>query len=158
MVRLNDARVWLAMFCAATALCGSPPSTAACFEEAAAKYGVSPALLRAIARVESGMRADAVGRSPNGTADLGLMQINSSWLHSLQPYGVSAETLLRDPCVNVHVGAWIMASAFARYGHGWEAVGAYNVGCRALSRDECARRRQAYAWRVYRALREEARQ
>ncbi|HXF45843.1 MAG TPA: lytic transglycosylase domain-containing protein [Burkholderiaceae bacterium] len=157
---MKTLRLRLALVCVAAGLCCagiSRPLAAACFEDAAARYGVSPALLRAIASVESGMQADAVGRSPNGTSDFGLMQINSSWLQSLGRYGVTSERLLRDPCLNVHVGAWIMASAFARYGHGWEAVGSYNVGCRSLSREECVRRRYAYAWRVYRALRREDR-
>jgi soluble lytic murein transglycosylase-like protein len=68
-----------------------------CFEEAGFIYNVSPRLLWAIARVESGFRADAFNRNADGSYDYGLMQINSSWHGSWErsfgpPWGIRART------------------------------------------------------------------
>jgi hypothetical protein len=51
----------------------------ACWDDAAQRYQVSSALLYAIARTESGLNPLAIGRNGNGSRDIGLMQINSSW-------------------------------------------------------------------------------
>ncbi len=55
----------------------------ACWEQAAERYGVSPELLYAIARTESGLDPQAIGLNRNGSRDIGLMQINSAWLPKL---------------------------------------------------------------------------
>jgi len=54
-------------------------ASAFCFEEAAEKYDLSADLLKAIARVESGFKPDAVNKNKDGSYDYGLMQINSRW-------------------------------------------------------------------------------
>lgn len=140
----------------AVAACLIPLAAAGyCFDHAGERYGVSPLLLRAIAQVESNLRADAVNRrheARTGSYDIGLMQINSRWLRALSPYGIDERLLLSDPCRNVMVGAWILAHNFARHGVGWEAVGAYNASCTTLHGVDCARARARYAWRVYRAM------
>lgn len=125
-----------------------------CFSAAATRYGVPELLLRAIAQVESGsLRSEtAVGRNPNGTEDLGRMQINTIWLPVLLEFGITRDRLM-DECVSIHVGAWILAQEIERHGYGWAAVGAYNVGCRSLTPTECTHRRNRYAWKVHRALR-----
>lgn len=102
-----------------------------CFSAAGIRHGVSPILLEAIAMKESSMRPDAVNRNRDGSWDVGLMQINSRWLPALRRHGISAEDL-RDPCVSVHVGAWILAENFRQLGFNWEAVGAYNARRRDL--------------------------
>jgi soluble lytic murein transglycosylase-like protein len=56
----------------------------ACWEQAGERYGLSPELLYAIARTESGLDPQAVGRNRNGSRDIGLMQINSVWLPRLR--------------------------------------------------------------------------
>jgi soluble lytic murein transglycosylase-like protein len=112
----------------------------ACWEQAAERYGVSPDLLRAIARTESGLDPRAVGHNRNGSRDIGLMQINSAWLPQLAAHGI-AERDLFDPCTSIHVGAWILAGNVRRLGYTWEAVGAYNATNPTL--------RRAYAERVY---------
>lgn len=117
-------------------------SFAFCFEEAGQKYGVSPQLLWAIAKVESSFNPRAINRSNrNGSYDFGLMQINSSWRRTL---GEELWQSLSDPCVNVKVGAWVLANCKQEYGHTWEAVGCYN----AIT----PYRRARYANRVYRVL------
>lgn len=99
-----------------------------CWSYASKKYGVEARLLQSIAQVESGMNPKALGRNNNGTKDYGLMQINSSHLRRLQGKGISAAMLKQDPCISILVGASILKYMFEIYGHGWEAVGAYNAG------------------------------
>lgn len=113
----------------------------ACWEQAAERYGLSPELLYAIARTESGLDPQAVGHNRNGSRDIGLMQINSAWLPRLLTHGITERDLL-DPCTSIHVGAWILAGNVQRLGYTWEAVGAYNAANPVL--------RRAYAQRVYR--------
>lgn len=118
----------------------------ACFDQAAKRYRVSAQLLRSISRVESGGNPAAFHRNSNGSGDIGHMQINSAWLPTLAKYGITKDRLT-NPCVNTHVGAWILANNFQRLGYGWNAVGAYN----AKSPDKIA----AYARKVAANLRNE---
>ncbi|BEV16245.1 lytic transglycosylase domain-containing protein [Herbaspirillum sp. DW155] len=128
---------------------GLARATDLCFEQAGQRYGVSPLILQAIAQQESGMNPRALHRNRNGTRDIGLMQINSSWLGFLARYHISEADLL-DACTNIHVGAWILGSNFQRMGVSWEAIGAYN----AVSPDKRAR----YATQVIGRLRHLLRQ
>ena len=98
----------------------------ACWNEVASWYGVNVHLLVAIAKTESNFNPQAMNRNKNGSYDIGMMQINSTWLPTLRKYGVT-EAQLKDPCVNLQVGAWILAQNVARMGLTWEAVGAYNA-------------------------------
>jgi soluble lytic murein transglycosylase-like protein len=122
---------------------------AACWEEAAARYGINPNLLYTIAKTESGLNPNAINRNRNGSYDLGLMQINSRWFPTLRKYGVEEAHLL-DPCTSIHVGAWILAQNMQKLGNSWEAVGAYNARDPVL--------RQRYAGKVYRNIPAAARQ
>jgi soluble lytic murein transglycosylase-like protein len=118
----------------------------ACFEQAEKRYRVSAQILRSISRVESGGNPAAFHRNANGSFDIGHMQINSAWLPTLAKYGINQDRLT-NPCVNTHVGAWILANNFQRLGYGWNAVGAYN----AKSPDKAA----AYARKIAANLRNE---
>ncbi|SMC28689.1 Transglycosylase SLT domain-containing protein [Desulfacinum hydrothermale DSM 13146] len=115
-----------------------------CWNEAGNRYGISPWLLYAIARVESGLDPDAVHVNENGTRDLGLMQINTAWLPTLKRLGITENDLLENACLNIQVGAWILAQNVTRLGPTWNAVGAYN----ATSPDK----RLRYVGRVARVL------
>lgn len=114
-------------------------------------YRIPVQVLQAIAKVESGFRADATSKNANGTEDIGLMQINSSWLPTLRSYGITREALL-EPCMNLKVGAWVLSNNTRSLGWNWDAIGAYNVGCRKLSKEQCNARRTSYAYKVHAAL------
>ncbi|MBL8345280.1 MAG: lytic transglycosylase domain-containing protein [Rubrivivax sp.] len=132
----------------------NPGDTLACLDNAAAERGLDARLLRAVARAESNLNPLAVNRTHverTGTVDVGLLQINSSWLPTLGRYGIR-EHHLYDACTNARVGAWLLADALARYGNTWNAVGSYNAACTELRGARCATARQAYAWRVFRRM------
>jgi soluble lytic murein transglycosylase-like protein len=95
-----------------------------CFHRAGVMYHVSPDLLKAIARVESGLNPSALNRNRNGSYDYGLMQINSRWYETLG----DDWRHLSDPCYNVLVGAWILRQCIDRYGYTWDAVACYHTG------------------------------
>jgi soluble lytic murein transglycosylase-like protein len=100
-----------------------------CWQDASEKYSVPIDLLYSIARVETGNRGKIVSRAnDNGTYDIGLMQINSSHLPQLAKYGITEKKLINDSCLNLHIGAWILADSIARNGFNWRAIGAYNAG------------------------------
>jgi soluble lytic murein transglycosylase-like protein len=99
----------------------------ACWEQAAQKYNVSAQLLYAIAKTESALQARAINRANgDGSYDVGLMQINSSWLPKLARLGIHEKDLY-EPCVSIEVGAWILADNIRTHGMTWAAIGAYNT-------------------------------
>ena len=115
-----------------------------CLDDAATYHNVYPALARAIAMHESRMNPRAISPpNSNGSYDIGLMQINSSWLPMLARYGISHDALL-DGCVNAYVGTWILQQNISQYGYNWEAVGAYNASTPS--------KRQKYAMAIYEQL------
>lgn len=114
-----------------------------CFEEAGAAYGISPRLLWSISKGESNFNPAAVNYNTNGSYDFGLMQINSSWAPTLRKMGIPWRALA-DPCMNVMVGAWVLARCFSDYGYTWLAVGCYN--------SRTPSKRDRYAARIARIL------
>ncbi|MBN3804284.1 transglycosylase SLT domain-containing protein [Paraburkholderia sp. Ac-20336] len=111
-----------------------------CIDDAASFQHVNVGLMRAIAQVESGTQTHVINRNSDGTFDIGLMQINSSWLPRLAREGISEQSLF-DPCTNAYVGAWILAENIRQYGPTWSAIGAYNASS--------PEKRLAYARKVY---------
>ncbi len=110
-----------------------------CWDDAERRYGVSRYLLLAIAQQESGLNPLAINVNRDGSYDIGLMQINTRWLGQLRTKGITSHDLFQ-PCMNLQVGAWILANNFARFGRNWRAVGAYNASTEGL--------RRRYAWQV----------
>ncbi|MCJ8204780.1 transglycosylase SLT domain-containing protein [Pseudomonas sp. RGM2987] len=107
---------------------GMSQAHAWCWSRAGQLHAIEPALLQAIADVESGLKPDAINHNRNGTRDIGLMQINSIHLPRLRARGITEQRLLEEPCLSVEVGASVLAEFIARYGYNWTAVGAYNAG------------------------------
>ncbi len=130
MLRLGLISV-LCFITACQALAGPAVSDAqareslACVVPAARFHGVNEAVLQAILIVESGLDARAVGRNTNGTADLGIGQINSVHFAELKKYGIAPEDLM-SPCIGTYVAAWHLAKQYAKYGNTWYAIGAYH--------------------------------
>jgi soluble lytic murein transglycosylase-like protein len=100
----------------------------ACFQQASSFHHVDNSWLHAIAKHESNFNPRAVNRNNDGSLDIGMMQINTSWLDELSKFGITAKENLLDPCVNIFVGAWILSKYVQTYGRTWEAIGAYNTG------------------------------
>lgn len=98
-----------------------------CFIQAGEYYQIHPHLLWGIAKVESNFNPYALNKNKNGTYDIGLMQINSSWIPVLKNYGLKNVSWLWDPCYNIYVGAWILSQCIQKLGYTWEAVGCYNA-------------------------------
>lgn len=126
-------------------ICISQACSAFCFDEAGARYKVDAGLLKAIAQTESSLNP----RAYSHTSDIGLMGINSSWIPILRKRFGLSEKDVWQPCTNVMVGAWILASEFARNGRNWNSVGAYNASCTKLKRNSCMQTRQVYATKVW---------
>ena len=109
----------------ATRAGAAPEPTGGCLERAADWAEVHPTLLRAIAWVESHGDPRALAYNRDGSYDIGLMQINSSWYYrGLKPWWMS----LRHPCVNVAAAAWVLKHCTLSYGYTWDAVGCYHAG------------------------------
>ena len=110
-----------------------------CFIQAGKRYLIAPELLKTIAQQESGLVATAINHNKNKSGkiistDYGIMQIPE-----LKKLGVikDKDELLKNPCLNIHTGAWILARHFQRCGVNWECLGSYNAG---FSKNNTARR------------------
>ncbi len=99
-----------------------------CFQSIGKIYNVNANLLISHAIKESHLDPSAVNKTSSGEA-VGLMQIHSQWFEKLEKdYHITRRMLLTEPCVNISVGAWIIANNFAARGVSWDAVGAYFGG------------------------------
>ncbi|PHM37617.1 hypothetical protein Xmau_03835 [Xenorhabdus mauleonii] len=123
-----------------------------CFNEAGARYKVDPLLLRSIATVESNLSPRAIGKNRNKTGritsrDYGLMQINEIHIPQLQAQGIinDEQDLLNNTCLNVQIGAWVLAKHLKKCGVTWECLGSYNAGFA----NNNSSRRMLYARKVY---------
>jgi hypothetical protein len=104
--------------------------SAACIQKAADTYSVPVTLLRGILATEGG-HVGQVHWNNNGTYDIGPAQINSTWLPKLASQGITRNRLLNDGCLNISVGAWILAQDMQgadpnRPAQFWQHVGTYN--------------------------------
>jgi hypothetical protein len=84
----------------------------ACMAVAAAFYHLPPRVLPSIQAVEGG-RPGLIHPNANGSADLGLMQVNTIWVGPLARYArmsqpAVTQRLIEDPCFNIAASAAIM--------------------------------------------------
>ena len=84
----------------------------ACMAAAAAFYHLPPRVLPSIQAVEGG-KIGSVRMNTNGSADLGVMQVNTIWVKPLADFAhmnrkAVTERLLNDPCFNIAASAAIM--------------------------------------------------
>ena len=82
-------------------------------------------MLRAILKVESGLRPNAVNKNANGTVDVGIGQINSIHFREFAAYGVQPRHLM-DACVGTYAAAWILRREINRGGNTWAGVARYH--------------------------------
>ena len=79
-----------------------------CINQAAITYIVPATVIISVLLTENGKNGSA-NPNKNGTYDLGVMQINSTWLPQLAEYGYTREQIQYDACINVMVGTWILS-------------------------------------------------
>lgn len=103
----------------------------ACMLLTAHFYGLPPRVLPTIQAVEGG-RPGMVNANTNGTADLGVMQINTAWIPAIaevahQTPAMVAARLIHDPCFSIAAGGAIL-QAYRREAHGnlMVAIGYYH--------------------------------
>lgn len=125
-----------------------------CFDYAGSKYQIAPQLLRAIAEQESGFNHKAINHNKNAkgkilSTDYGIMQINSNHIPELKSLGVieSKQDLLDKPCLNVQIGAWILAKHLKQCGVNWMCLGTYNAGFKKGDKRDTLR--MEYAKKIY---------
>jgi len=114
-----------------------------CIRHASRQYRLPETLFRAILMTEGG-RTGAITRNRNGSYDMGPAQINSSWLPRLSAMGIARERVLNDGCLNIHIGAWILATALGGQtpdnpAEFWRRVGNYNSATPVFNRAYQAR-------------------
>lgn len=113
-----------------TALAENASVTPGCITGAAAYYHLPVPLFTAVLRTEAG-HVGQIHRNANGSYDMGPAQINSTWLPTLARIGVTRRMVLNDGCLNVSIGAWILAQAMQGADPDnprqfWQHVGDYN--------------------------------
>lgn len=104
--------------------------TRSCAIEAARHYHIPEQLYLALLATEGG-QVGKTHRNSNGSYDMGPAQINSINLPDLARMGITREQVINDGCLNVHVGAWILAGKLGGQGPDdpaefWRRVGNYN--------------------------------
>lgn len=99
-----------------------------CIADASVRYQVPELLLHAVMRKENG-RMGKASRNKNGTYDVGLSQINTSWVKHFARYGIRLEHLLYDTCTNLQASAYILKDNANKFKGDWfKAIVAYNIG------------------------------
>jgi hypothetical protein len=110
----------------------------ACMAAAAAFYHLPPRVLPSIQAVEGG-KVGAVRINTNGSADLGLMQVNTIWVQPLAGYAhidreAVVDRLLNDPCFNIAASAAIVRVYLTEaHGNLMAAIGYYHSHTPGLS-------------------------
>jgi len=110
----------------------------ACMLMTAHFYALPPRVLPSIARVEGGS-AGLVHRNNDGTADLGVMQINTLWVPLIakvtnQNPAFTTARLIHDPCFSIAAGGAILKAYLTETsGNLMLAIGDYHSHTRSLN-------------------------
>lgn len=96
-----------------------------CINEAAITYQVPATMIISILKTEGGKNGEA-SINKDGSIDYGPMQINTRHLEKIAKYGITKNDLQYNPCVNVAVGAWVLAQSIASGKDIWHGVGIYH--------------------------------
>jgi len=96
-----------------------------CINQAAVTYYVPAKVIISVIATEGG-NVGAAHPNKNGTYDLGPMQVNTSWLPTIQKYGYTQKLLQYDPCVNVMAGTWILSNKIIQSQDYWSGVANYH--------------------------------
>lgn len=154
LVKVTDMKTALAITFFLQLLLSVTSVSAFCFEEAGARYQISPLVLYAIAKQESSFNPNARNINANGTYDFSIMQINSSHLDELAAMGISEQDLIKNSCQAVYVGAWYLARNMNEFKGKpdafWSAIGAYNAGTGKKVKNQ--NKRMDYAWLIYKRM------
>lgn len=116
-----------------------------CINQAATVYQVPAAMIISILKTEGGRNGDA-SKNKDGSIDYGPMQINSRHLEKLTKYGITKRDLQYNPCVNVAVGAWILAKSIADGKDIWHGVGIYHSRTRSFNEKYRNKVKKFYNW------------
>ena len=122
----------------------------ACMALVARLYSLPPRVLPSIQAVEGG-GPGAVHRNTDGSADLGVMQVNTLWLAPLSRYArldpaEVQERLLRRPCFNIAAAGLILRTYLDETrGDLMRAVGDYHSHTPLLNQTYQAKVRDAAA-------------
>lgn len=114
-VLLRSIMALIAMLPASSAMATADRDVSRCIRSAADGFGIDPLPLEILREVEGG-RPGLESRNTNGTRDLGVMQINSSWLRTLSSFGIGESDVRDSVCINVYVAAWIFVQELNRSG------------------------------------------
>jgi len=100
-----------------------------CLHHAGRLFNLDPKLIWAVKLTESAHRLDhnIKASNRNGSVDRGVMQINSTHDRWLKAAGVNPQHLLNNHCLNIQVGAYILADNITRYGL-LNGIAYYNTG------------------------------
>ncbi|OCS32888.1 hypothetical protein AWR31_08080 [Campylobacter fetus subsp. venerealis] len=90
-------------------------------------YKIPPELLWGIAKTESNFKPNAININPNGSYDIGIMQINSSHKNWLKSQKISLDDLY-DPGINIAVGSKILSMCIRKFGFTYKSLNCYNSG------------------------------
>lgn len=108
-----------------------PAQYLACIALVSSFYHLPPRVLPSIQAVEGG-RVGLVAENTDGSADLGLMQINTRWItplaqHTGQPEGRIRQRLTNEPCFNIAAaGAILRIYLNEERGNLMRAIGDYH--------------------------------
>jgi hypothetical protein len=110
----------------------------ACMLQAAQSYALPPRVLPSIQAVEGGAPG-LVHRNTDGSADFGIMQVNTRWVqpiadaNNLSPEDVTGR-LIRADCFNIRAAAAIMRGYLTEtHGNLLQAIGDYNSHTKPLN-------------------------